>query len=176
MRYLGPRRKTGLAGEPSWRSSRGMTDREVMEASAGWRLALIAESYARLTGSALVPGRVELWSMPRAVVAHGTEEVPVFFFGNALALELFALPAERFIGMPSHESAEPSLRAERAGMLARLERDDVVTGYSGVRLAADGRRFRIERAVIWNLVDERGIRHGQAATFAQWSPAPADSP
>jgi hypothetical protein len=153
-----------------------MTDRKRMEASAGSRLALIAESFERLMGSPLVPRGADLWSMPRALAAHGTEEVPLFFFANALALELFALPADRFIGMPSHESAEPSLRAERAAMLARLERDDVVTDYSGVRLAANGRRFRIERATIWNLLDERGIRHGQAATFAEWTPLPGDSP
>lgn len=151
-----------------------MTDRELMEASAGSRLALIPESFARLTGKTLVPGGDELWSMRRAIVAHGTEDVPLFFYGNALALELFAVKADRFARMPSHESAEPSARAERAAMLARLAREDLVTGYSGVRIAADGSRFRIERAVIWNLLDERGVSHGQAATFVDWSPCPAD--
>jgi hypothetical protein len=152
-----------------------MTDRELMEASAGPRLALISESFARLTGEALVPAGQDLWSMPRAVVAHGTEGVPKFFYGNERALELFAMPAERFVGMPSHESAEPSMRTERAAMLERLQRDDVVADYSGVRIAADGTRFRIERATIWNLVDECGVRHGQAATFADWVPLPANT-
>ena len=150
-----------------------MTEREQMETNAGPRLELIVESFERLTREALVPAGHELWSMPRAVVAHGTEEIPRFFYGNALALELFAMRAERFIGLPSHESAEPALREERAAMLARLERDDVVTDYSGVRIAADGRRFRIERAVVWNLVDARGARHGQAATFSRWTPLDA---
>ena len=146
-----------------------MTDRERMEESAGERLALIVESFERLVGRPLVPPGEDLWSIPRAVVAHGTEDVPRFFYGNALALELFAMKAEQFVGLPSHESAEPALREERAAMLARLERDEVVTDYSGVRIAAAGRRFRIERAVVWNLIDEHGVRLGQAATFAEWT-------
>ena len=147
-----------------------MTDRDVIEASAGSRLALIPESFARLTGRALVPPGDDLWTMRRAVVAHGTEDAPLFFYGNALALELFAIAAERFVGTPSHESAEPARRAERAAMLERLERENVVADYSGVRIAATGRRFRIERAVIWNLLDQNGKRHGQAATFSEWTP------
>ena len=147
-----------------------MTDRDLMEASAGSRLALIAESFVRLTGTALVPRGEDMWNMRRAVVAHGTEDVPKFFYGNALALELVALTAERFAGMPSHESAEPANRTERAAMLERLERENLVADYSGGRIAADGRRFRIERAVVWNLLDPNGKRHGQAATFAKWRP------
>jgi hypothetical protein len=79
-------------------------------------------------------------------------------------------PAQ-FIGLPSFKSAEPALRDERAAMLAKLEADDVVPGYCGVRIAADGTRFRIVDATIWNLVDEAGQRHGQAAAFGEWEPA-----
>ena len=43
-----------------------------------------------------------------------------------------------------------------------------------------GSRFRIERAVVWNIVDAAGVHHGQAATFAHWTPVdrrrpPADA-
>lgn len=149
------------------------TDRAAMAASAGPRLRVIAESFARLAGTPLVeapPGPLEpaLWDAPRAVVAHGTEAVPRFFYGNRLALELFEMRAVRFIGLPSHRSAEPGLREERARMLARLERDDLIDDYSGVRLSATGRRFEIARAYVWNLVDAHGLRHGQAASFAEW--------
>ena len=147
-----------------------MTERDLMEASAGSRLALIPESFARLTGRAHVPPGEDLWNMRRADAAHGTEAAPLFFYGNALALDLFALTAERFVGMPSHESAEPANRTERTAMLERLEHENVVADYSGVRIAADGRRVRIERAVVWNLLDPNGKRHGQAATFAKWRP------
>ena len=38
-----------------------------------------------------------------------------------------------------------------------------IRDYAGVRIAASGRRFRIDDAVVWNLVDADGVRHGQAA-------------
>lgn len=149
------------------------SDRLAMQTSAGARLAVIAESFERLAGRPLVeasPGGLEqaLWEAPRAIVAHGTEAEPLFFYGNRVALELFAMRAAEFIGLPSHRSAEPALREARARMLAGLEHSDIVEGYSGVRIAADGRRFAIAGAYVWNLVDDIGGRHGQAASFAEW--------
>lgn len=144
-----------------------MDDRAIMEASAGPRLALLADSFRRLTGRELAPAG-DLWSADAAILAHGTEDPPLFFYGNARTLGLFRMPAAHFLGRPSHTSAEPAHREERARMFARLEADDVVFGYAGVRIAADGTRFRISDAVIWNLVDEAGVRHGQAAWFARW--------
>src|SRR5688500_5000274 len=128
-----------------------------MAASAGPRLALIAESFARLAGRSLVgaaSGELEaaLWQARHALGAHGTEPEPQFFYGNRLALELFEMRAAEFIGLPSHRSAEPARRDERARMLARLEQDDLIGDYAGVRLAASGRRFEISGACVWNLV------------------------
>jgi len=148
-------------------------NRSAMADSAGDRLALIAASFARLAGRALVersPGGIEqaLWQAPRAIVAHGTELEPLFLYGNRLALTLFEMRAAEFIGLPSYRSVEAAMRGERARMFERLERGDMIDDYAGVRIAASGRRFAIERAQVWNLVDELGRRHGQAATFAEW--------
>jgi len=143
-----------------------------MRESAGARLALIAESFARLAGRPLVEGgplEHALWHAPRAIVAHGTEPEPLFFYGNRTALTLFGMRAADFIGLPSRRSAEPGLREERARMLERLEQRHMIDDYAGVRIAADGRRFAIARAHVWNLIDEAGRRHGQAATFAEWA-------
>ncbi|MEO5705634.1 MAG: MEKHLA domain-containing protein [Alteraurantiacibacter sp.] len=145
-----------------------MDDRAWMERSAGTRLALLAESFLRLTGRPLVPNG-DLWNAPAAILAHGTEDPPRFFYGNARTLDLFRMSAADFLGRPSHTSAEEADRDERAHMFAKLEADDVVTGYKGVRIAADGTRFRIEDVVIWNLIDEHGQRHGQAAWFDKWT-------
>lgn len=150
-----------------------LSDRSAMQASAGGRLALIAESFFRLAGRPLVEpaqGDLEqaLWEAPRAIVAHGTEPDPRFFYGNRIALELFAMTAAEFIGLPSKRSAEPALRQERARMLAGLAERDIVDDYAGVRIAATGRRFAISHAQVWNIVDANGGRHGQAATFAEW--------
>lgn len=149
------------------------SDRSAMQASAGGRLALIAESFARLAGRPLVDssrGGLEqaIWDAPRAIVAHGTEPEPRFFYGNRIALELFAMTADEFIGLLSKRSAEPALRQERARMLAGLAQHDIVDDYAGVRIAKTGRRFAIAHAQVWNIVDAHGGRHGQAATFAEW--------
>jgi hypothetical protein len=137
--------------------------------SAGPRLALIASSFERLTGRPLVADAAELWRAPRAVVAHGLEADPVFFYGNRLALELFETPAADFTRLPSRLSAEPLLREERARLLARVAEAGFIEDYSGVRVSATGRRFRIEQAVVWNLLDPAGALHGQAATFDRWT-------
>lgn len=142
-----------------------MDDRALMEQSAGTRLTLLADSFRRLTGRELAP---DIWSADAAILAHGTEDPPLFFYGNARTLKLFKLPAADFLGRPSYTSAEPAHREERARMFARLEADNVVSDYAGVRVAADGTRFRISDAVIWNLVDDAGVRHGQAAWFERW--------
>ncbi len=148
------------------------SDRSAMQTSAGGRLGLIAGSFERLAGTPLIepsPDGIEqaMWDAPRAIVAHGTEPEPRFY-GNRIALELFAMTAAEFIGLPSERSAEPALRQERARMLAGLAQRDIVDDYAGVRIAATGRRFAIAHAQVWNIVDEHGGRHGQAATFAEW--------
>jgi len=137
------------------------------------RIALIAESFARLLGRPLVDIATDpvaaLWEAPAVIVAHGTGPDPRFFFGNAAALARFESTAEAFIGMPSRLSAEAPLRAERQALLERVSRDGFITDYAGVRIAASGRRFRIEQAVVWNLIDAAGTVHGQAATFERWT-------
>lgn len=148
-----------------------MTDEQAMRESAGGRLALISESYQRITGQALYEG--DLWHAPVAILAHDTDQPPRFFFGNKLTLDMFRMTAAQFIGLPSHLSAEPDRREERAAMFAQLEASNLVTNYSGVRIAVDGTRFRIIDAVIWNLLDEHGQRHGQAAVIDRWQPVAA---
>ena len=149
------------------------SDRFAMHASAGARIELIAESFARFFGRPLIesaPRGLEqaMWEAPRAIVAHGTGPQPRFFYGNRIALELFAMTAYEFIGLPSHRSAEPALREDRARMLAGLAECDIVDDYASVRIAANGRRFAMSHAQVWNLVNEHGGRFGQAATFSEW--------
>jgi len=138
------------------------------------RLALIADSYARLLGQPLVDSQDDLaealWQAPRVIVAHGTEADPVFFYGNRLALHTFDMDFASFTRLPSRYSAEPLAREERARLLERVSRDGFIDDYAGVRISASGKRFRIERAVVWNLVDRAGGHHGQAATFSHWQP------
>lgn len=136
------------------------------------RIALIAESFARLLGRPLAPPAnapspaLALWNAPLAIVAHGIEDDPLFFFGNRAALRRFETTVEQFLGMPSRHSAEAPLREERQALLERVTRDGYIDDYAGMRISARGTRFAIRDAIVWNLIDAQGRRHGQAAAFA----------
>lgn len=134
------------------------------------RLGLVVDSYERLTGRTLIAPTDDiaaaLWEAPVAILAHDTQPDPVFFFGNRAALEAFDCSPEEFARMPSRLSAEAPLREERQAFLDRVAREGFIDDYAGIRISAKGRRFRIEGATVWNLVDANGARHGQAATFA----------
>jgi hypothetical protein len=134
------------------------------------RIALIAASFERLLGKPLVaPGSdivSALWNAPDAIVAHGVQDDPIFFFGNRAALAAFEVDVEGFTRMPSRLSAEAPLRGERQALLDRVLEHGFIDDYAGIRIASSGRRFRIEDAIVWNLIDGTGTRHGQAATFA----------
>lgn len=134
----------------------------------------ILDSYERLIGKELIPreGIAEdartLFHAPFVVVAHGTEDDPLLNYGNETALNLWQLPLEDLIGMPSRKTAEPMHRDERAELLRRTQRDGFIDDYSGIRIASTGRRFRIHQATVWNLTDD-GVHVGQAAAFSHWT-------
>lgn len=158
----------------------GDDERQVIEQCAGAeRIALIADSFCRLTGRSLVSAEEghakwgdiadALWHLPAVVLAHGVEDDPIFFYANRAGLDRFDLAADALIALPSRYSAEPLERSERARLLERVGTDGYIDDYAGVRIAASGARFRIEQATVWNLADEHGAIHGQAATFSRWT-------
>lgn len=132
-------------------------------------LALIVESYRRLLGKPLLAGAnldaQALWQAPCAIVAHGTEPDPIFFYGNRCALQYFEMDFAEFTRLPSRFSAEPGARAERTALMEQVTRQGYVTNYCGVRIAKSGRRFTISSGTVWNLLDAADGYHGQAASF-----------
>jgi hypothetical protein len=102
-------------------------------------------------------------------VSHATEADPVFWFANRAAQALWEMDWEHFTRTPSRLSAEPDERATREALLRRAAERGYIEDYRGVRVSASGRRFAIEGVVLWDLTDERGVRSGQAATFARWT-------
>jgi hypothetical protein len=138
---------------------------------------LLLDSFARLLGRELV-GRdgtpaeqaERLWQAPFVVVSHGTEADPVLAYGNARALALWEMTWAELTRTPSRLTAEPVHRDERARLLARTREHGFVDDYSGIRVSKTGRRFRIERAIVWNLADAAARHRGQAATFDHWTP------
>jgi len=136
---------------------------------------ILQESYRRCTGRylfnpKLTASEAVVWleQAPFALVSHGTQPDPVFNYGNQTALQLFGMSREEFIRMPSRLSAEPLERTERERLLERVLRDGYIDNYTGIRIAADGRRFLIRHATVWNLLDETGQFYGQAAVIPKW--------
>ena len=136
---------------------------------------LLRRSLRQLAGRDLVPPGLApaeaaraVFEAPFVVLSHDAAPDPVLTYGNRAALALFELSWAELTRMPSRLTAEAPDRDERARLLARVAAHGWIDDYSGVRVSRTGRRFRIERATVWNLVDADGRPCGQAATFAEW--------
>ena len=120
-----------------------------------------------------------LFNAPFVVVSHGIESDPILNYGNKKALYLWEMTWEDFVQTPSRKTAEPIHRNERALLLERTLQNGYIDDYSGVRISKTGKRFKIDRAIIWNITDENGHYYGQAATFDTWHylpPIPSVTP
>ncbi|MBI3812801.1 MAG: MEKHLA domain-containing protein [Nitrospirae bacterium] len=139
-------------------------------------VACLLRSFRHWTGRDLLPtdGSPEelsrrLFRQPFVVISHGTEEDPILNYGNEAALSLWEMSWEEFTKTPSRLTAEPMNREERAKLLAEVAKKGFIDDYRGVRISKTGRRFRIDKAIGWNLIDEYGQYCGQAATFDRWT-------
>ena len=110
----------------------------------------------------------KLWNCDAVVLSHGTEEDPIFNYGNQLAQKLFEVTWSELTEMPSRLSAELPNREERARLLAEVSSKGYIQDYSGVRISKSGRRFLVSNATVWNLLDHDGNFAGQAATFTDY--------
>ncbi len=111
-----------------------------------------------------------VFDAPFVVVSHATQEDPILNYGNQTALSLWEMDVATFTSTPSRLTAEPMHRDERAQLMSRAAQFGFVDDYRGIRISSSGKRFLIEQAIIWNLIDAKGRRVGQAATFSDWKP------
>lgn len=133
---------------------------------------LILSNYRRLFHRDLVSPceGAALFEAPFAVLSalgpFGSDHL--FNYANRRALELFEYGWSEIIGKPSSASAEPVHRDERRRLLDEVGKHGFIEDYSGIRVSKNGHRFRIQRAVVFNLLDAAGNYVGQSATFADW--------
>lgn len=137
---------------------------------------LIVGSYRHWLGEGLIPQGLspeetarQLFVAPFVVVSHTPGRDPVLNYGNQMALELWEMTWNSFIQTPSRLTAEILDRPERAELLRKVAVQGYSRDYRGIRITSKGRRFRMEDAIIWNLVDKTGEYRGQAATFGRWT-------
>ena len=136
---------------------------------------LLLDSFETLLGYALCDraGGIEaqaerLFCSPFVVVSHGCGVDPIFNYGNQTALDLWVTDFKNLTQMPSRYSAEPMHREERQRLLERTKTQGYIDDYQGIRITTTGKRFRIQRAIIWNVFSADHQPYGQAATFAEW--------
>lgn len=141
-----------------------------------WSQSLL-DSYRHWTGRELIERTGgtnqqarSLFEASFVVVSHGIEADPILNYGNRMALDLWELSWDQLIQMPSRLTAEPDGRLERGRILEQAKADGFFEGYRGIRISSTGRRFLVERALIWTVIDSDEQSIGQAATFSHWSP------
>jgi hypothetical protein len=143
--------------------------------SATAQTRLIARSLNHWTGRDLLTGNFtpkelakKIFHAPFVLVSHGTQADPILNYGNQTALTLWEMSWDELTRTPSRLTAEAPNREERARLLATVTAHGFIDDYSGIRVSKNGRRFRINQATVWNLLDESGKYAGQAAMFSQW--------
>ncbi|EDY37233.1 MEKHLA domain superfamily [Cyanobium sp. PCC 7001] len=149
-----------------------------LEAAAG-----ILQSHLRAYGRPLLAGlsgdatplqgAQALFGYPAPVLAHdgvdpGGDPGPRLIYANRAALTLWQRRWGEMVGLPSQLTAEPHERRSRRRALHSARTAVAITGYSGVRIDSQGRRFRIRGARLWTLWDAAGQPCGQAARFSDW--------
>lgn len=148
-------------------------DDKIDQRFLGAHTALLCQSYFHWTGLPLIEADDSdavraLFEADFAVLSHGTEHDPIFNYANRSAMHLFDMNWQEITCLPSRHSAEPMLREERASFLERVAQHGYVDDYSCVRIAKSGKRFLIQDATVWNLIDMQGVYHGQAALIKNW--------
>jgi MEKHLA domain len=138
-------------------------------------LELLRSSFRHYTGKDLVSADLSpteaaknIFYAPFILVSHDRAKDPIFNYGNQAALNLFEMTWEELTDLPSRKSAEAPDREERARLLAQVSRCGFIANYSGVRISQSGKRFQIDRATVWNLIDSNRNYCGQAALFSDW--------
>jgi len=136
---------------------------------------LLLNSYRHWLGQELIERSgdpedeaARLFDASFVVVSHGTQADPILNYGNQVALGLWEMDVETLTSTPSRKTAQPVHRDERAALMQRTREHGYIDDYRGIRISSSGKRFQIDRAIVWNLIDETGTYVGQAATFSEW--------
>jgi hypothetical protein len=134
----------------------------------------LIRSYHHWTGSDLIAAglppleaAIALYHAPFVVLSHDTDADPRFTYANLAAQACFEMTWPQIVSLPSRLSAEPMEREARERFLEQVAAHGYIDDYRGVRVAKSGRRFLIQAATVWNLLDAEGHPIGQAATFSE---------
>ncbi|HSZ72437.1 MAG TPA: MEKHLA domain-containing protein [Cytophagaceae bacterium] len=135
---------------------------------------LLVQSYVRICrknfplNTSVMPLPEALYKSEYILVSHGTEEDPIFNYANGSAQQLWRMDWETFTRLPSRLSAREDKVEKRKVALQQALSEGYLSGYEGIRIDATGKEFYIRDVTLWNVIDEAGLIHGQAALFKHW--------
>lgn len=109
-----------------------------------------------------------LYHADYVLVSHGIETDPIFNYANLAAQVLWKMDWTTFIQLPSRFSAKVDKVEKRAELLKAALDKGYIDNYEGIRVDTTGKEFYIKNVTLWNVFDENGTRHGQAALFHAW--------
>ena len=99
---------------------------------------------------------------PYPIASHTNKPDPLFNYANQSALNLFEVSLDVLTETPSKYSAPNVGQEERQRLLEQVSKHGFIDRYRGIRQTFTGKRFMIEDATVWNLIDEYGLLQGQA--------------
>jgi hypothetical protein len=133
---------------------------------------LLSESFLQLTGQPLLVSGSDLakklYEAPFALISHGIQVDPIFFYANQTAQKLWQMTWDEFVVFPSRLSVETMLQEERDRLLKEAQSKGYIDNFEGIRITKNGHRFKIQDAVLWNVMDSEGVQHGQACIIRRW--------
>ncbi len=137
----------------------------------------LLSSFERLTGKSLIPISIigeerykALFEAQFPVLSHNAESDPKLNYSNAAGMEQFEISWEQLIKLPSRYTAEPQIQEERDRLLKAVTENGFIDDYQGIRISAKGHRFFVEKAIVWNVIDEEGTYWGQGAVLYKCKP------
>jgi hypothetical protein len=138
------------------------------------RYRLLADSYVHwlkqpLVDPTLTDEQAARWlyeEAPFGLLAHNTHTDPLFIYGNLAAQRCFEYSWDELLQLPSRMSARPQQVEDRRQFLEQVSKQGFDTGYRGLRVSKSERSFWINSGTVWQLVDQGGVLHGQAALFS----------
>jgi hypothetical protein len=135
----------------------------------------MSQSYTHWTGRNIIFPEAEgyalaerLYHAPFVLLSHDGKIDPMFRYANLSAQRLWSRSWDDFTLLPSRLSADAHEREERQRLLDKVNEKGYVDDYQGIRVTSDGKRFKIRRCTVWNVMDMRNRVIGQAAMFDRW--------
>ncbi len=139
----------------------------VLDSYQKWTEKSLLSSIAPQPRSSIASAQ-HLFYAPFVVVTSNAASDPTLNYANQAGLDLWEMSWEVLTQTPGRNTAEPIYHEKRKQFLDEVQKSGFIDNYSGIRISRTGKRFKIEKATVWNLLSESGHYLGQAATFNHW--------